>query len=327
MFVEKNLEVIVIKNSLGMELEVSTYGAIMLGLKVQDKYQNYIDVIQGLTMASDYIQKPYTDVKLFLGCSIGRYAGRISKGAFDVNGKVYNIEHEDGVHLHGGNGFDKKYWKIKEVQKNSVSLYYHSPHLEEGYPGNLQVEVKYELTEKNSLKIYHTATTDQATPVNLTSHPYINLNGKGSVLDHHLFINSKQHLEVDEKLLPTGKILESKNTQFDRKQKLKIKENNFIGFDDTFILEKEKLKATLYSEESGIVMNIYSNQPAMVVYTPKKFPTLPFKNNQGISEYPAICFEPQNFPDAPHYSHFPNSILNPKELYSNEIEYEFTIDN
>jgi aldose 1-epimerase len=325
--VDRNLEVVVIKNGLGMELKISNFGAVLLGLKLDDKNGNPIDVIQGLAMASDYIQEPYTNIKLFLGCSIGRYAGRISGGSFKVDEKIYAINHEDGVHLHGGNGFDKKYWTIKELEKNSVSLSYLSQHLEEGYPGNLEVIVKYELTENNSLKITYKATTDQPTPVNLTSHPYLNLNGKGSILDHYLTINSKQHLEVDEKLLPTGKILESTNTPFDRNQKLKIKEQNFTGFDDTFILGKENLKATLYSKESGIKMNIYSNQPAMVVYTPKKFPKLPFKKNQGISEYPAICFEPQNFPDAPHYSHFPNSILYPEEFYFNEIEYEFVIDH
>jgi aldose 1-epimerase len=321
--VDKNLEVIVIKNSLGMEVSVSNFGATLLELKVRDKHRNFVDVVQGLAVASDYIQKPYTDVKLYLGSSVGRYAGRISKGSFDVNGINYPLNHEDGVHLHGGEGFDKKHWNIQEITKNAVTLTYLSKHLEDGYPGNLEVIVKYELTETNSLKITYSATTNQSTPVNLTSHPYINLNGKGSVLDHELIINSSQHLEVDKKLIPSGKILDSNNTPFDRRNKAKLKELGFTGFDDTFVLEKEKLKASLYSEESGIKMNIYSNQPAMVVYTPKKFPEVPFKINQGVSEYPAICFEPQNFPDAPHHSHFPNSILNPGEVYTNEIEYEF----
>jgi aldose 1-epimerase len=319
------LEVITIKNKNGIELKVTNYGATIMGLKVPDKYNNFIDVVVGLADASHYVQEPYTNVMLFLGCSIGRYAGRISKGKFEIDGQSYPIKHVEGVHLHGGHGFDKRLWDIKKVDKSSVTLTYLSPHLEEGYPGNLEVDATFELTDENCLKIAYKAKTDQATPVNLTSHPYINLNGKGTVLNHELMINSTQHLEVDGQLLPTGNIIQSINTHFNRKTKTQIKNNNFIGFDDTFVLENESLKASLYSEESGINLNIYSNQPAMVVYTPKKFPELPFINNMKFPEYPAICFEPQNFPDAPNNQNFPNSILFPNQLYLNEIVYEFSL--
>jgi aldose 1-epimerase len=319
------LEVITIKNNNGMELKVINYGATLIELKVPDKNNNFIDVIVGLVMASSYVQEPYTNVKLFLGSSIGRYAGRISKGKFDIDGKSYQINHQDGVHLHGGNGFDKKYWAVEKVLDNLVTLFYISEDQEEGYPGNLKVWVTYELIENNSLKITYKAKTDKSTPVNLTSHPYINLNGKGSIIDHELTINSEKHLEVNHQLLPTGNILESKNTQFDRNQKSKVKNDSFISFDDTFVLGNDKIKASLFSQESGINLNIYSNQPAMVVYTPKKFPDLTFKTNIKSTLFPAICFEPQNFPDAPNNVHFPNSILSPDELYLNEIVYEFSI--
>ncbi len=319
------IETITIKNKNGMELKVTNYGAIIIGLKVPGKNNHFVDVVIGLAEASHYIEKPYTDVMLFLGCTIGRYAGRISKGEFEVNGKIYPVKHTDGVHLHGGKGFDKRYWNVKEVLDNAVTMTYLSPDLEEGYPGNLEVNVIYTLTHDNCLNITYTARTDKATPVNLTSHPYINLNGKDDVLNHELFINSSQHLDVDKQLLPSGKINTSINTQFDRKTKSKIKTATFIGFDDTFILEKEKLKASLTSAETGINLNIYSNQPAMVVYTPKQFPNLPYKDNLQYPEFPAICFEPQNFPDAPHHAHFPNSILMPDEEYRNEIIYEFSV--
>lgn len=319
------LEVKTIKNNNGMELKMSNYGATIIGLKVPDKNNNFIDVVIGLESASNYIQEPYTNVQLYLGSSIGPYAGRISKGKFEINGISYPLKNNDGVHLHGGEGFDKKYWSVKNISDNLVTFNYTRNHLDEGYPGNLDVTATYELTDNNSLKITYTAKTDKATPVNLTSHPYINLNGKGTVLDHELMINSGSHLEVDEKLIPTGRILDSSNTAFDYTQKSKINKKGFVGFDDTFVLNNEKTKASLTSKESGISLSIFSNQSAMVIYTPKKFPKLPFKANNDIPEFPAICFEPQNFPDAPNNSHFPNSILKPNEEYVNEIIYQFDI--
>jgi aldose 1-epimerase len=319
------LEVVTIKNNNGMELKVTNYGATIIGLKVPDKNNNFIDVVVGLAEGSNYVEKPYTDVMLFLGCTIGRYAGRISGGKFEVDGQSYPLKSTNGVHLHGGIGFDKRYWSVKEIYDNKVIFTYLSKHLEEGYPGNLEVEAIYELAEDNSLKITYNAHTDKSTPVNLTSHPYINLNGSGSVLDHELMINSVQHLDVDSQLLPTGKINDSINTPFDRKMKSKISDFGFKGFDDTFVLEKEAPNATLTSNTNGIHMSVYSNQPAMVVYTPKKFPDLPFKADNHTPDYPAICFEPQNFPDAPNFPHFPDSILKPGRLYNNEIIYQFSI--
>lgn len=319
------LEVITIKNNNGMELKVSNYGCSIIGLKVLDNKNNFIDVVVGLESASNYIQEPYTNVQLYLGSSIGPYAGRISKGKFEIDGISYPLKNSDGVHLHGGEGFDKKYWSVKNTSDDLVTFAYTRNHLEEGYPGNLEVTATYELTNNNNLKITYKAKTDKATPVNLTSHPYINLNGKGTILDHELMINSDSHLEVDEKLIPTGRILDSLNTAFDYTQKSIINKQGFVGFDDTFVLNNKKTKASLTSKDSGISLNIFSNQPAMVIYTPKKFPSLPFKANNDSPAFPAICFEPQNFPDAPNNSHFPNSILKPNEEYVNEIIYEFSV--
>ena len=321
--VTNELRVVSIKNKNKMELSIINYGATITNLFVPDRNGNLIDIIVGLSDPKDYIDAPYSNVKLYLGASIGRYAGRISKGQFEVEGKVYKINHNEGVHLHGGKGFDERYWDVEEVKEDSVVLSYFSKHMEEGYPGNLKVLVKYEITENNCLNIEYTATTDESTPVNLTSHPYLNLNGEGSILQHELVINSKQYLEVDEKLLPTGKLKDSKNTQYDRSSKFKIEENNFSGFDDTFVLNDDKLKASLYAKESGILLNIYSNQPAMVVYTPKTFPILSFKKDYASTGFPAICFETQNFPDAPNISHFPNAILKPKSTFVNKTIFEF----
>jgi aldose 1-epimerase len=323
------IEVVELENENGMKLKISNYGATIISLQVPDRANKLVNVVAGLQEPSNYIEKPYTDVLLFLGCSIGRYAGRISKGKFEVEGKSYNIENENGVHLHGGKGFDLKYWKIEKVSKtktkSSVVLSYFSKDKEEGYPGNLKAEVEYCLTNKNQLQIIYKATTDKATPVNLTNHAYYNLNGGGTILDHDLYINSKRHLEVDSRLVPTGKIKKSKNTNFDYNEKANIKKDTFIGLDDTFVLSKGKLKAVLYSAKTGINMNVYTNQPAMVVFTHKKFPELPFNKATVYKDYPAICFETQNYPDAPHNSNFPNSILSPEKEYLNKSIFEFSV--
>jgi aldose 1-epimerase len=308
-----------------MEMEVSNCGATIISLKVPNKKGSLTNVVVGLEQAEDYLTPPYTDVSLFLGSSIGRYAGRISKGKFEVEGKSYPIKNTNGIHLHGGEGFDKKFWNLKSQTESAVVLTYLSPHLENGYPVQLVVEVLFEITENNCLIVCYSASTDKETPVNLTCHPYYNLNGSDSILEHKLWINSYKHLEVDEQLIPTGNILESKNTQFDYSKLSKINKPNFIGLDDTFVLGLGQLKAKLHSTETGIEMKVYSNETAMVVYTPKQFPELKFKNDLGLGVFPAICFEPQNFPDAPNNSHFPNSILSPNEIYSNKIVFEFSV--
>ncbi|MHC0441351.1 aldose epimerase family protein [Flavobacterium sp. 3-210] len=321
----ENLEVFTIKNKVALEMTISNFGATVIGLKVQNAKGEIFDVAAGLKKASDYLEAPYSNVKLFLGSSIGRYAGRISGGGFEIEDSFYKVENQNGVHLHGGeNGFFKKFWSAKEVTEDRLVLSYESKHLEEGYPGNLNIEAIFELTPENQVKITYKAVTDQATPVNLTSHVYFNLNGKGSVLDHELQINSDFYLDVDPQLLPTGKLNKSEGTAFDRNQKAKIKREDFKGFDDTFVFNEKQLKASLSSAESGINMYIFSNQPAMVVYTPEKFPVLPFSNNDQYKEFPAICFEPQNFPDAPNKKHFPNSILRAGETYLNEMIFAFT---
>lgn len=323
MFVDE-LQVITLSNKNNMELRVINFGATITHLFVPDKKGEFVDVIVGLESPLDYCKEPYSKVKLYLGASIGRYAGRISKKGFKIDGKEYKIPHENGVHLHGGNGFDKKIWKIESVQDNAVLFSYESHHLEEGYPGNVSVTASFTLTNDNELIIEYKAQTDTPTPVNLTSHPYLNLNGKGSVLNHLLQINSTQHLETDECLIPTGKINDSINTVYDRNTAMKLFENNFNGFDDTFIVNKDKIKASVYDCESGIGLEILSNQPAMVVYTPKKFPDLPFKSNFAQITYPAICFEAQNYPDAPNNAHFPNAILYTNETYLNRTVFKFS---
>lgn len=323
-----NLETITLLNKNKLELRVSTLGATILSLKVPDKNKKCVNVIVGLSHENDYISYPYLETGLFLGTTVGRYAGRISKGQFKINSEVYSIYNENGVHLHGGKeGFDKKLWTIESVEEGespSVTLSFLSKHLEEGYPGNLKAFVTYTLTKDNVLKVTYKATTDQKTIINLTNHSYFNLNGEASILDHELLVNSDFYLDVDDNLIPSGKLNPVKGSRFDFNSKTIMGKDNFKGLDDTFVLRDDKLKAIIASKKSGIQMKVFSNQPAVVIYTPLKFTELPFKDGVKYSDFPAICFETQHYPDAPHHDHFPTTILNPDQTYINESIFEFS---
>ncbi|MDV7186839.1 aldose epimerase family protein [Lutibacter sp. TH_r2] len=325
----QNIEVIQLVNSNGMKVQVANFGATMISVEVPNKNNELVNVVAGLEKPSDYAEDFYLENGLYLSSSVGRYAGRISTGKFNVDGKSYPIFNVDGVHLHGGKvGLDKKYWNVDEVVKGEnpkVVLSCASEDGEEGYPGNLKVTVTYQLTEDNEVKITYKATTDKATPVNLTNHAYFNLNGKDSVLNHKLMINTSHYLDVDSQLIPSGKLNSSKGTRFDRNEISLLGREDFTGFDDTFVLGEGELKAELSSAESGIKMQVFTNQPASVVYTPVQLPNLPYKNNVTYSKFSAICFETQNFPDAPNHANFPNSILKPNEEYCNKSIFKFSL--
>lgn len=319
---------ITLLNKNNLKLKVSALGATLLFLKVPDKNGKHINVIVGLSHVEDYKSEAYLIEGLYLGSTVGRYAGRISKGHIVIDSKKYPIYNENGVHLHGGKeGFDKKIWNVESIKSGespSVTLSYLSKHLEEGYPGNLKVFVTYTLTKYNALKITYKATTDQKTIINLTNHSYFNLNGEGSILDHELQLNSDFCLDVDDKLIPSGKLNPVKGTRFDFNLKSVIGRNDFIGLDDTFVLRDDKLKAIIASRTSGIQLKVYSNQPAMVIYTPLKFKELPFNDGATYSDFPAICFETQHYPDAPNNINFPSTLLEPNQTYINESIFKFS---
>lgn len=320
------LEKISLNNSKGTTLEVLNYGATLLSLKVPNSKDKFTNVIVGLSKIEDYLNEK----KFFLGKSIGRYAGRISNGGFTLDNKFYPIYNENGIHLHGGKeGFSNKYWTIEKIvsgQNPSVELSYLSKHLEEGYPGNLKVSVKYEISEKDMLKIKYTAITDKKTFINLTNHSYFNLDGAGSILNHQLTISSNSYFDMNKHLLPTGRLNMTKNTHLDFSNKVIIGRKTFKGIDNSFVLKDTKLKASLYSNKTGIKMDVYTNQPAMVVYTPKDFSILSFQEGACYTSFPAICLETQNFPDAPNSAYYTNSILEKNQIYINESMYDFSID-
>jgi aldose 1-epimerase len=300
------LNQITIKNS-SITLTVLDYGAIIQKLIVNDKNGKPTNMVIGHDAPEDYL----TD-DMYLSACIGRYAGRIADGKFSLNGKEYTLFEENGIHLHGGKvGFNQKYFTIEEVNKSEepfIKLSYLSPDLEEGYPGNLKITVTYALIN-SSLKITHEATTDKTTVLNLTNHAYFKLDNETTVSNYNLELGCSRRLETNDKLLPSGNFLNVADTPHDFRITKKI---NQIKLDTPFEIDTNKtIAATVSSEASGITMQVKTNQPALIVYTP------PVTGS--------ICFETQNFPDAPNQKNFPSSKLDPGEKYFNESYFTFSV--
>lgn len=299
------MEQVSIKNEV-LSLEALNYGAIIRKLRFRTGVGTWMDLVIGKDNPEDYLKDPFS-----IGASVGRYAGRLSGGVLQIEGKEYPLANQDGITLHGGeHGFGRKYWKIDpggQSQKNpEIRLTYRSPHLEEGFPGNLRVRVTYQLIE-NSLIIRHEATTDRPTVVNLTNHSYFKIDRQPLISHYLLQLAAQKRLETDARLLPTGRLLQVRDTPFDFRQEQRLGDTRL---DTPFVLEQTTgYAARVYSPVSGIRLGVYTNQPAVVVYTPEGFPS--------------ICLETQNFPDAPRHKHFPSSLLYPGETYLNESRFVF----
>ncbi len=288
-------------------LIVLDYGAIIQKILIKDKEGNSMNVVVGFERPDDYLKDETS-----LGACVGRYAGRISNGSFELDRNNYLLYEKRGVHLHGGKeGFAKKYWIIDEVhygQRPFVRLSYESKHLEEGYPGNLKATVTYQLVE-NALHITHGATTDLTTVINLTNHSYFKLDDASEVDKYRLQLNCKEMAETHENLLPTGKIISVEDTESDFQSEKPIEK---VRLDTPFCIDPKAYNAVkVSSEKSGISLTVSTDQPALIVYTPVDFA--------------AICLETQNFPDAPNQENFPNSILRPGEKYKNESKFVFDL--
>ncbi len=328
---QEEVLILSLKNDNGMRLRITNFAATIMSLDVPDAEGKLVNVVVGFDSLQDYIEKSKNKISRFLGASIGRYAGRISNEKITVNGVDYPLYHEDGIHLHGGrHGFDERVWDIDYIDEDemSISLSYISEHLEEGYPGNLRVKATYQLTNDNELKITYQAISDQDTVVNLTNHAYYNLNGANTITDHNLKLNCSNYLETD-KQLPTGVIKSVVGTKYDFLTSRKLDELEEKGsIDDTFIFDAEKeAKVTISAEESGIKMEVYTNQPAVVIYTQEKFPDWNFRKGVQYNKFPAICFETQNYPDAPNHSNFPTAHIKAGELYENRSVFRFSIQH
>jgi aldose 1-epimerase len=322
-------------NANGMQVGIINYGGTLTKILTKDKDGKFGDVILGFDSIAGYTQKGNP----FFGALIGRYGNRIAKGHFTLDGATYTLaQNNNGQSLHGGvKGFDKVMWKAeKQTGDSSLKLTYLSKDGEEGYPGNLSVEVVYTLTADNGLKIEYAATTDKATPINLTNHAYFNLSaGKDStILDHELMLAANKFTEVDSVLIPTGNLPDVKNTAMDFNTAKKIGRDIASvkgGYDHNWVLSKtgnslERI-AILRHTASGRFMEVFTTEPGVQFYS-GNFLDGTLTNTKGGQKYvqhAALCLETQHFPDSPNQPTFPTTILKPGEKYSHTALYKFSV--
>lgn len=322
-------------NANGMQVSIINYGGTVTKILTKDKDGKLGDVILGFDSIDGYTQKGNP----FFGALIGRYGNRIAKGHFKIDTTTYTLaQNNNGQSLHGGlKGFDKVMWKAeKQAGDSSLKLSYVSKDGEEGYPGNLTVEVIYTLTSDNGLKIDYAATTDKATPVNLTNHAYFNLSaGKDStILDQVLMLKADKFTEVDSVLIPTGKLPDVKGTPMDFTTPKAIGKDIAAvkgGFDHNWVINKTgnglEIVATLYHPGNGRFMEVYTTEPGIQFYS-GNFLDGTLTNTNGGQKYvqhAALCLETQHFPDSPNQPTFPNTILKPGEKYTHTSLYKFSV--
>ena len=327
-----------LRNATGMTAEIMTYGAIVVSLEAPDKDGNMDDIVLGYDNLQDYLKEtPY------FGAIVGRYGNRIGKGKFTLDGVTYTLATNDGAnHLHGGvKGFDKVVWDGKPVYRPDgvgVELSYLSKDGEEGYPGNLQVTVTYILTNKDELRIEYHATTDKATPVNVTHHGYFNLTGgRRDILGHELMLNADKFTPVDAGLIPTGRLVDVEGTPMDFRKSTAIGArigDNYEqlkfggGYDHNWVLTKQgnrmTLAARVYEPTTGRIMEVRTTEPGIQFYAGNFLDgTLTGKGGIVYKHRYGFCLETQHYPDSPNKPEFPSTILRPGGTYETTTVYRF----
>jgi aldose 1-epimerase len=314
-------------NKNGMEIKVTNYGATVTSLKTPLKNGELVDVVLGFDTLDAYLQSFNLKSAPYFGATVGRFAGRINNGEFKLNEETFHLYQNNNNHsLHGGNlGFSQKNWKVKNLDNGrnpSITLYYVSDAQEENYPGELTVELTYTLSEENELIIEYKANTTEDTIVNLTHHSYFNLDGhQYTVSEQKLIVNSEKTVETTDENIPTGRFLNVAGSSLDFKQPKKCPSI----IDTTFVLEKEnEFSASLFSKKNNLKMTVYTDQPAVHIYVGGNcFNTIKGKENEDYDSLSGICFETQNFPDAPNHEHFPSSVLKKEETYHHKTIYKF----
>lgn len=335
----KKVELYTLTNRNGVEAKIITYGGALISLKVPDRKGNFGDIVLGYDNLAGYLQ----DTSYF-GSIVGRYANRIAKGKFTLNGVEYKLATNNGEnHLHGGiKGFDKLVWDGAETKTPNgvrLKLTYTSRDMEEGYPGNLLVTVFYTLTNNNELKIDYSATTDKDTVVNLTHHSYFNLAGEGNgdVLKHELMIDANRFTPVDATLIPTGELRSVVGTPFDflrstvigariNQDEEQIKLGR--GYDHNFVINGPagvmRRAARAFEPSTGRVMEVWTTEPGMQLYSGNFLDGTPGKGGKAYQIRYGFCLETQHFPDSPNHPKFPGTILRKGARYQTSTIYRFS---
>ena len=319
-----------------IEAAITTYGGILVSLRVPDRKNNMDDVVLGYDSLSQYVSNnPY------FGAIVGRYANRIAHGSFVLEGKTYSVPKNDGDNsLHGGTrGFDKVVWKAKPI-KDGIELSYVSRDGEQGYPGTLTATARYTLND-NELRVEYSATADKPTVVNLTSHSYFNLagQGKGTILQHQLKINASRFTPVDSILIPTGELRSVEGTAFDFRAStpigLRIDANEDQlhkgkGYDHNWVLDKPRGQlseaAELYNPDTGRVLQVLTTEPGLQFYSGNFLDgTIIGKQGRTYAWRSGLCLETQHFPDSPNHPNFPSTELKPGKRYHSVTVFKFSV--
>lgn len=329
------IEAFTLRNARGAMAKVITYGATLTELWVPDKNGKLGDVVLGFDSLKGYLgSHPY------FGSTVGRYANRIAKGKFTLDGQEYTLAINNGPNsLHGGKiGFDRRVWKaepLREPSAAAVRFTYLSPDGEENYPGNLSVSVTYTLTDENALKLDYSAKTGKATPVNLTNHSYFNLAGSGGdILGNVLYLNADRFTPVDSTLIPTGEIRPVKGTPLDFTKPTPIGAHiaeikDIGGYDHNFVINGEpgklRLAARVSEPTSGRQMEVWTTEPGVQFYSSIGLDgTIVGKGGITYKKYGALCLETQHYPDSPNHPNFPSTIVRPGESFHSETIYKFS---
>jgi len=324
----------------GLIVQVTNFGLRVVSIWTPDKEGNYADVAIGYENIDRYLNNTG---ERFLGPVVGRYANRIAKGKFTLDGKGYQLPiNNNGQTLHGGlKGLDMRVWDVDKVTDKSIDFTYVSPDGEEGFPGTLTIHVNYSVTADNEFKITYKANTDKPTVVNLSNHAFFNLKGEagGTITDHILTIKANHTTPVDNVLIPTGEIVPVDGTPFDFRQATAIgaridndnpQLKNGLGYDHNWVLDKttEGVEhiATLYEPASGRQMEVYTDQPGIQFYSGNFFDgKTNGKYGKPIGYRETLALETQKFPDSPNHANFPSTRLNPNETYTHTCIYKFGI--
>lgn len=330
------------RNAAGMTVRICEFGGAIMEIRVPDRLGRFSDVLLSFDSLRDYVLG-----NGYQGALIGRVGNRIAGAKFTLDGKEYQLcENKKGYSIHGGKvGFSHRVWSslAQDGEEPKLILTLHSPDGEEGYPGNLDVTVTYTLTASNGLSIHYQAVTDRKTILNMTNHAYFNLGGyaSGSILQHVLQIDADRYLTTDESQIPTGEMRAVEGTPFDFREPKPIgrdidMENEDLrigcGYDHCFCFtggesREPVLRAEAYDPDSGRLMQVYTNQPAVQLYTANHVnkAEFPFKGGYPQTPRTAFCLETQKMPDAIHHPHFDSVVLEPGETYDYTTVYRFSV--
>ena len=338
----KAVDLYFLTNENGLEVAITNYGGAIVSIMTPDNKGNFANIIQGHDKLEDYLNSDQP----FLSTLVGRYANRIAKGRFCLNGKEYHLAINNGEnHLHGGpTGFHARIWEAEQINEHCLVLRYVSSYYQEGFPGELSTTVMYTLTNDDELVIDYTATTNKKTIVNLTSHGYFSLAGTAnptpSVEDVICEINADYYLPIDKTAIPTGEIRRVEGTPFDFRNAHRIGDHidedneqlkNGNGYDHCFVLQKREPGELSYAAKvkepvSGRTMEVFTTEPGLQFYTNNNGSGTKGQHGATFPKRSAVCFEAQHFPDSPNHAYFPPVTLKPREIYTQKTIYRFGVE-